>query len=77
MNFPGSISSHIFIGIAEVSCGHCSARVGKALNAMEGVEAKVDLAAKTATVSLSKEVNDADLKKSVEDAGYEVTEIKD
>lgn len=59
-----------------MSCGHCSARVEKALNAMEGVEAKVDLAAKTATVTLSKEVNDTDLKKSVEDAGYVVTEIK-
>jgi Cu+-exporting ATPase len=59
-----------------MSCGHCSGRVEKALNAMEGVEAKVDLAAKTATVTLSKEVNDAELKKSVEDAGYEVIEIK-
>ena len=60
-----------------MSCGHCSARVEKALNAMEGVEAKVDLATKTVAVTLSKEVNNADLKKSVEDAGYEVTEIKD
>ncbi|MDO9152935.1 MAG: metal-transporting ATPase, partial [Paludibacter sp.] len=60
-----------------MSCGHCSARVEKALNAIEGVEAKVDLAAKTATLTLSKEVDDTELKKSVENAGYEVSEIKD
>jgi len=41
------------------------------------VEAKVDLVAKTVAVTLSKEVNDADLKKSVEDADGDVGEIKE
>ena len=37
--------------------------------------AVADVEAKTATVTLSREVADADLKKAVEDAGYEVTSI--
>ena len=55
-------------------CPHCSGRVDKALNALEGVEATVDLAAGTATVTgdVSAEV----LKKTVEDAGYTVTSVE-
>ncbi len=58
-----------------MSCGHCSARVEKALNDIEGVSAKVDLEKKTAFVDLSADVSDETLKKAVEDAGYEVKEI--
>ena len=60
------------IKIEGMSCAHCSARVEKALNAISGVTAKVDLAAKTATVSSGAEVNDSDLEAAVEDAGYTV-----
>jgi len=59
-----------------MSCGHCSARVEKALNAIDGVEASVNLEKKTASVELSKEVSDETLKWAVEEAGYKVTEIK-
>lgn len=59
-----------------MSCGHCSARVEKALNGIDGVQARVDLEAKTAFIELSSEVGDDVLKKAVEDAGYEVVEIK-
>ena len=62
--------------IEGMSCGHCSARVEKALNALEGVNAKVDLKAKTATVELSAEIGDDVLKAAVEDAGYEVVSVK-
>ncbi|MCM1055731.1 MAG: heavy metal translocating P-type ATPase [Bacteroides sp.] len=58
-----------------MSCGHCSARVEKALNGIDGVQARVDLEAKTAYIELSTEVGDDVLKKAVEDAGYEVVEI--
>lgn len=61
--------------IEGMSCGHCSARVEKALNGIEGVRAKVDLEAKTAFIELDSEVGDDVLKKAVEDAGYEVVEI--
>ena len=58
-----------------MSCSHCSGRVEKALNALEGVSASVDLERKTASVTLSAPVDDAVLKKAVEDAGYEVSAI--
>ena len=57
-------------------CAHCQAHVEKALNALDGVEAKVDLEAKTATVTLSKEVSDDVLKNAVTEAGYEVVSIQ-
>ena len=37
-----------------MACGHCSARVEKALNAIDGVSATVDLEAKTASITLTK-----------------------
>lgn len=58
-----------------MSCSHCSGRVEKALNTLEGVSARVDLDSKTAHVTLSAPVEDAVLKKAVEDAGYEVSAI--
>ena len=56
-------------------CAHCQAHVEKALNAIDGVTATVDLAAKTATVTLSHEVADEVLKNAVTEAGYEVVSI--
>ena len=53
-----------------MSCGHCSARVEKALNAIDGVTATVDLDKKTAFIELAKEVPDSALKAAVEDAGW-------
>ena len=57
-------------------CAHCQAHVEKALNAIDGVTAAVDLAAKTATVTLSKDVADEILKNAVTEAGYEVVSIQ-
>lgn len=62
--------------IEGMSCEHCSGRVEKALNAMTGVAAKVDLAAGTAAVEIDGAVEDGALKAAVEDAGYDVTEIQ-
>lgn len=61
--------------IEGMSCGHCSARVEKALNAIEGVEAKVDLEKKCADISLAAPVSDDTLKAAVTDAGYEVVSL--
>ena len=65
------------ITINGMSCGHCQARVEKALNAIPGVEAKVDLKKKTATVSLSGEVADEVLMNAVREAGYDPVAIKE
>ena len=58
-------------------CGHCEARVKKALEALPAVdEAVVSHEAGTAIVTLNVEVSDADLKKAVEDQDYKVTGIE-
>ncbi|HET9570949.1 MAG TPA: heavy metal translocating P-type ATPase [Bacteroidales bacterium] len=61
--------------IEGMTCMHCSARVEKALNGLDGVEAHVKLAEKTATLNVSSEISDELLKKTVADAGYEVVKI--
>ena len=61
--------------IEGMMCPHCSGRVEKALNALEGVTAVVDLQAGTATVTMTAEVSDEVLTKAVVDAGYEVTSV--
>ena len=58
-------------------CGHCEARVKKALEALPAVdEAVVSHETGTAIVTLNAEVSDADLKKAVEDQDYKVTGIE-
>ena len=61
--------------IEGMSCGHCSSRVEKALNGIEGVSAVVDIDKKTATVSLEKDVPNDVLRAAVVEAGYEVVSV--
>jgi len=63
--------------IKGMSCGHCSARVEKTLNSIDGVEAKVDLDSNQAHLTLSKDVSNEILKATVDNIGYEVVDIKD
>ncbi|MDR1019623.1 MAG: cation transporter [Synergistaceae bacterium] len=63
------------IKIEGMSCQHCSAAVEKALSALPGVSATVDLDAGTATVVATREVSDAELRKAVEEEDYEVVSI--
>ena len=61
------------IRVNGMMCNHCKAAVEKACKAVPGtVDAVVDLAAKTVTVTGSADV--ADLKKAITDADYEVVE---
>ena len=57
-------------------CENCEIRVENALNRLDGVACKVKLKKKTAFVSYSAEVSDDLLKKTVEDIGYKVVEIR-
>lgn len=70
------VMSEKTITIEGMSCAHCSSRVEKALNAIDGVQATVSLEEKTAKISTSKQVTDATLREAVEKAGYEVVDIK-
>lgn len=63
--------------ITGMMCGHCEMAVKKALEAVDGVEsADVSHEKGTAVVTLSKEVSNDVLKKTVEDKDYTVTKIK-
>ena len=62
--------------IEGMMCTHCSGRVEKALNAIPGVQATVDLEKKSAYLTLSQPVSDQELTQAVVDAGYEVVELK-
>ena len=63
--------------IEGMMCPHCSGRVKKFLEALEAVElAEVSHESGTAVVTLNAEMADADLKKTVEDAGYTVTSVE-
>lgn len=66
----------IEVVIDGMSCGHCSARVEKALNAIDGVSARVDLDNKTAYIENGNTVKDEEIIRAVKDAGYEVVGIK-
>lgn len=62
--------------IEGMTCEHCRTRVESRLNALDGVSAKVKLKKKTAFVNMEKDVSDELLKRTVENAGYEVVEIR-
>ena len=60
-----------------MSCGHCTGRVQKALEAVEGVASvEMSLEEKSARIVLNQEVPEEELKNAVTEAGYEVAEIK-
>ena len=62
--------------IEGMMCGHCEAAVKKALEAVDGVaSAEVSHTSGTAVITLSKPVDNAVLKKAVEDKDYTVTDI--
>ena len=65
------------LNVEGMMCGHCEARVKKALEALpEVAEAVVSHEAGTAVVTLNADVADDVLKKAVEDQDYKVTGIQ-
>ena len=64
------------IFIEGMMCHHCTGRVDKVLNAIDGVEAKVSLEEKCAYVTLTKDIADDELKAIIENEGYSVVEVR-
>lgn len=63
--------------IEGMMCAHCTGRVQKALEEIEGVKSvSMSLENKSAEITLGGEVADEVLKEAVAQAGYEVTEIR-
>ena len=65
------------MNIEGMMCGHCEARVKKALEALDAVsEAAVSHESGTAVVTLSSDISDKKLKETVEAEDYKVTSIQ-
>lgn len=63
--------------IEGMSCGHCQARVEKALNDINGVKAKVNLGKKEAVIESADDINDDVFINAVTEAGYEVVSVSE
>lgn len=63
------------IEIKGMHCAHCQAKAEKALNAIPGVQAKVDLNKQRAIVTLAAEVGDKAFADALNEAGFEAGAI--
>ena len=65
------------VSIEGMACNHCKMNVEKALKEIDGVEeVNVSLEEKNAIIKLNKEISDSEIKNAIQEAGYEVIEIK-
>lgn len=62
--------------IEGMKCEQCKNRIEQRINEVEGASAKVNLKKKLAVVSLAKDVSDEQIRDVIENAGYEVVEIR-
>ena len=65
------------IEINGMHCEKCKGRVENALNSIEGVSAKVNLAKKCAVVSYNNDISDDVFCDTVKSLGFEVVSIKE
>lgn len=73
----GDVTMNKTMKIEGMMCGHCTGRVEQALSAIDGVEkVEMSLEDKSATLTLSKKVEDTVLTDAVTQAGYEVVSIQ-
>lgn len=64
--------------IEGMSCGHCTGRVEKSLSQIDGVTVtSTSVDEKNAIINLEKEVSDEVIRQAIDDAGYDVIEIKE
>lgn len=71
----GPAVGHCTIQISGMHCRNCVNSVTKALNAIDGVAAKVSLKNNSAEVSFDRDIDKGDLKRAVKKAGFEVVSI--
>lgn len=76
-NKKGASAMQKTISIEGMMCMHCVKHVNEALSKVDGVSlVEVSLENKNAIVTLTKDVSDSALKAAVENAGYDVTDIR-
>ena len=71
----GPVVGRCTIRISGMHCQNCVNSVTSALNAIEGVSARVSLKDGSAEVSYDRAVDEAELKEAVEKAGFEAVSI--
>ena len=77
INQGGNQSMNKTMKIEGMMCAHCTDRVEKALSAIDGVSAvEMSLEGKSATLTLSKDVDNQVLTDAVTQAGYEVVAVQ-
>ncbi len=64
------------VQIGGMQCASCKNSVLKAINALDGVSAKVNLEKNTATVSFNRPLDAAELTQAIEKRGFEVKHIE-
>jgi copper ion binding protein len=65
--------STVTVNVTGMSCGHCASSVREEVGSISGVTAvDVDLASGTVTVDSEHDVEADDIKRAVEDAGYQL-----
>ena len=76
-NQGGNKTMNKTMKIEGMMCAHCTGRVEKALSAIDGVTAvEMSLEGKSATLTLSKDVDNQVLTDAVTEAGYEVVSVQ-
>lgn len=65
------------VEIEGMHCAHCQATAEKALNEIDGVNAKVDLKKKRAMITLENDIPDQLIKDILKEVNFEVVSIKE
>lgn len=64
--------------IEGMSCHHCTGRVERALNELEGVTVEsISVDEKNAVIALEKDVDEKIIRDTVDEAGYDVVDIRE
>lgn len=64
------------ISIEGMSCGHCVKHVEEALKEIGASKVEVNLQGKYAVAEADSEIGDSKIKAAIEEAGYDVIDIK-
>ncbi len=75
-HIPGKPKSTLIVHIEGMHCDNCKNRVERHLDEIEGVVAKVNLSKKLAKVFLYEEVDEALIRKTIEDQDFEVISVE-
>lgn len=71
----GTIVDTKIVDIEGMTCGNCKIRVEQALNTIDGAAAEVNLHRNHATLKMTREVSDDEIRQALDGSGYTITGI--